>query len=499
MRGLAKTFDARIMGALGEVDGQSMTSILSAASDIALVLDEAGVIRDITLGQTDQPIDESKSWLGVGWVDTVTVESRTKIEEMLKEAVAEGVSRRRQVNHLSPSGNDIPVSYTAIRVGPAPGKLVAIGRDLRAVSALQQRLIEAQQSLERDYWRMRHIETRYRLLFQVSTEAVLMVDATTQKVVEANPAAAQLFDQPARKLVGRTFPFDLDRASEAAVLGQLGTVRNHGRADDIEVRLAGAGHRVSHSIALVRQESTALFLVRMAPVAEQGAGGSTSLTTARVLRTIESLPDGFVLSDTDGNVVTANRAFLDLVELPTLEQVRGRSLATWIGRPGADVALLLATLKEHSVVRLFGTALRGELGTSSEVEISSIALVEGTTGLAGFLVRDVGRRLALGPRGARDLTRAVEQLTGLVGRVSLKNLVRDTTDLVERHFIEAALESTDDNRTSAAEVLGVSRQSLYMKLRRYGLGGDGSSAAAPDTGDNTANENPKARKQGGKH
>ena len=87
----------------------------------------------------------------------------------------------------------------------------------------------------------------------------------------------------------------------------------------------------------------------------------------------------------------------------------------------------------------------------------------------GFMLRDVGRRLAVGPQGARDLTHAVEQLTSLVGRVSLRELVRDTTDLVERHFIEAALELTDDNRTSAAEVLGVSRQSLYVKLRRHRL------------------------------
>ncbi|WP_396205502.1 helix-turn-helix domain-containing protein, partial [Gemmatimonas sp.] len=74
-----------------------------------------------------------------------------------------------------------------------------------------------------------------------------------------------------------------------------------------------------------------------------------------------------------------------------------------------------------------------------------------------------------GPQGARDLTRAVEELTSLVGRVSLRDLVRDTIDLVERHFIEAALELTNDNRTSAAEVLGVSRQSLYVKLRRHRL------------------------------
>jgi DNA-binding NtrC family response regulator len=36
--------------------------------------------------------------------------------------------------------------------------------------------------------------------------------------------------------------------------------------------------------------------------------------------------------------------------------------------------------------------------------------------------------------------------------------------------IEAALTLTQDNRASAADVLGLSRQSLYSKLRRYGLG-----------------------------
>jgi DNA-binding NtrC family response regulator len=54
--------------------------------------------------------------------------------------------------------------------------------------------------------------------------------------------------------------------------------------------------------------------------------------------------------------------------------------------------------------------------------------------------------------------------------VSLKDLVRETTDVVEKLCIEAALELTSDNRASAAEMLGLSRQSLYSKLRRYGLG-----------------------------
>ena len=70
---------------------------------------------------------------------------------------------------------------------------------------------------------------------------------------------------------------------------------------------------------------------------------------------------------------------------------------------------------------------------------------------------------------ASGLERSVEHLAGLVGSVPLKDLVREATDLIERMCIEAALRLTDDNRASAAEILGLSRQSLYNKMRRYDL------------------------------
>jgi DNA-binding NtrC family response regulator len=57
----------------------------------------------------------------------------------------------------------------------------------------------------------------------------------------------------------------------------------------------------------------------------------------------------------------------------------------------------------------------------------------------------------------------------LIGRVPLRDLVREATDVIEKLSIEAALELTGDNRASAAEMLGLSRQSLYVKLRRFGL------------------------------
>ena len=63
-----------------------------------------------------------------------------------------------------------------------------------------------------------------------------------------------------------------------------------------------------------------------------------------------------------------------------------------------------------------------------------------------------------------------DRLTDLVGRVPLKDLVRDATDVIERLCMEQALKLANDNRAAAAEMLGLSRQSFYMKLRRFGLG-----------------------------
>jgi DNA-binding NtrC family response regulator len=86
------------------------------------------------------------------------------------------------------------------------------------------------------------------------------------------------------------------------------------------------------------------------------------------------------------------------------------------------------------------------------------------------VIRNIGRRIPADSRVGRELPRSVDQLTELIGRVPLKDLVREATDMIERLCIQAALEMTGDNRASAAELLGLSRQSLYVKLRRHGLG-----------------------------
>jgi transcriptional regulator PpsR len=177
-----------------------------------------------------------------------------------------------------------------------------------------------------------------------------------------------------------------------------------------------------------------------------------------------------VVTGLDGRILYANRAFLDLVQLATEEQARNEPLERWLVRSGVDFNLLTAQLREHGALRLFATQVRGEFGSNSDVEICAVSVIDGEEPCFGLTIRDVGQRVSIDRQVGRDKPRSVAQLTELVGRVPLKDLVRESTDMIEKLCIEAALELTGDNRASAAEILGLSRQSLYAKLRRYGLG-----------------------------
>jgi transcriptional regulator PpsR len=185
---------------------------------------------------------------------------------------------------------------------------------------------------------------------------------------------------------------------------------------------------------------------------------------------IERLPDGFVVLDSSGVIRRANRAFLDLVEAGAKGSVVGERLNRWLSRPGADLAVLLANVERHRFVRMFTTTIQGDLGTATEVEISAAGNDDASPQYIGVLIRDVGRRIGM-PGDDKNLRNALGAMAERIGKTPLRSLVKDTIGVVERHYVTSALELANDNRTVAAELLGLSRQSLYAKLNRYGLDG----------------------------
>ncbi|KAB1074799.1 transcriptional regulator PpsR [Methylobacterium planeticum] len=452
---------------LGALGGEAAGLLVAAATDLSLVIDADGIIRDASFNGTDLSEEGCESWLGRRWIDTVTVESRPKIDALLKDAAPGLVTRWRQVNHPSASGSDLPVRYASMRLG-AGGPIIAIGRNLRATAALQRKLAETQQALERDYLRLRGAETRYRMLFQIAGEPVLVVDAATRRVSEANPAAARLIGRPEKRIVGQDVVDLFDARSTRDLEMLFAGLRVTGQAEDLVAYLGNARGQTRVAASLFRQDNAASALLRLSSLTESES--EPDRAAASILDVIEAMPEGFVVTDPSRRILAANGAFLDLAQLATAEQARGEPLERWLGREETEAAALFATLTEHGAVRHFSTSLRGQLGSIEAVEVAAVSVDQGDQPCLGFTIRGAPRRPASALASGHELPRSVEQMTELVGRVSMKNLVRETTDLIERLCIEAALRITRDNRASAAEMLGLSRQGLYAKLRRYGIG-----------------------------
>lgn len=442
----------------GDLPADAAVRGMVAACDLALLVDGNGIIEEVTLGTADLVDHGVRNWLGQRWIDTVQLESRGKIQSLLAGTGEPG--RWRQVNH-STVGGDLPMRYLAIPAGN-DGRILAVGRDMRAAAAQQQRLLRTQQAMERDSLQLRQLEARYRLLFDSTQDAIIVIDAVSRRIADINPAARQLTGFGSHAIDGQAFTALVAAEDREAVSAQLGAVAAAAQPHPARIHL-GNGDICLMTATLFRQDRGSFLLVRLRPLVD-GANGERPL-----LEVLERMPDAFVLTNQSLDILVSNGAFLDMVHGTRRDDINGQPLSRFLGRPGIDLGLLEQQLREHGAVRNFATIVRAQDGREDEVEVSAVTSVEGGETRHGFSLRSTRRPINIAAND-QQLPRSVEQLTELVGRVSLKEIVRESTDLIERLCIEAALTYTADNRASAAEILGLSRQSLYSKLHRHGLG-----------------------------
>ena len=118
---------------------------------------------------------------------------------------------------------------------------------------------------------------------------------------------------------------------------------------------------------------------------------------------------------------------------------------------------------------------------------------ENSTALAGFTPDALEAMTQYDwPGNVRELRNAVERMVVMArgDKLTLRDIpapIRDAAapragrgapaalslEHAERQMIVEALRATGDNRTLAAERLGISRRTLHRKLNEYGLRGDG--------------------------
>lgn len=419
--------------------------------DVTLTLDGEGVIRSAVSSQAleDEPLE---TWAGRPFGETIDLE----ISKMLEDIRRDGHSSCFQVRQRFPSGRELPMEYTAVSLGRGGG-IIAIGKSLQMIADLQARLTAAQQAREQDYWKLREIETRYRLVFDASSEAAALVRTTNLRVVEANLAASKGLGI----VPGAEFLPDLSGRERRAFETMLERVREQGRAPGIAVHLQGAATPWSLRATMATTQSDAFYLFQISPMG--GAAPAVHPDAPSLEALVQRLPDGFVIVDREGQILRANHTFLDLAQVGAESAIMGQKLKRWLSRPGADISVILGMVQRHGSVRNMATQLEGDLGSLTEIEVSAVGDSNGPPHFVALLLRDVTPRLrSEGPARPAGLASSADA-------ISLEALVRTSTEAIERSTIAEALERTRGHRTAAAKYLGLSRQSLHAKLKKYGF------------------------------
>jgi transcriptional regulator PpsR len=454
-------------GSIPLIAPELLGDIIASASDIAVVVSQEGRVLSIVINPNHRAFGELEHWEGRDLRDFLTAECIEKFENQLGLTISGKQSRgAAELNHVDTRTWEFPIRYTFHPIGP-DGAVLMLGHDMRPIAEMQQQLVKAQMALERDYEAQREYDTRYRVLMDATHDAMVFVSVSTGRISDLNNAAAQALGATRSELVGSAFAQEFDARRKGEVMETLVSRALDDAAGPLELLARRSRRKVALRPMLFRAAGERVMLCRMER-ADDPEGVTDELTT-NLSALYQSGVDAIVFTDAQGTVRAANAAFLNLTDAAHASAVKGRSLGDFLARGGVDLKVLVENASRAGQMRMYATKMQSLVGTQVSVEISATYLNDRAHPSIVFVIRDASRAEAMRTPGMTVSDDAVRSVMELVGSATLKDIVAETTDVVEKMCIETAVELTRNNRVAAAEMLGLSRQSLYVKLRKYGL------------------------------
>lgn len=454
-------------GSVPLIEPEFLRSIVAAASDIALVISRDCLVQSVLINSNDTSYGNLDHWEGRRIQQFLTPESVPKFEGAVARFVeGEESMRPVELNHSDNAVWEFPIRYTFHMIG-TDGQIMLLGRDLRLIAETQQHLVQAQMALERGYEARREFDSRYRLLLATTRDAIVFVSVGTGRIKDINDPAASLLGASRDDLTGATFAQEFKDKRSGEFVESLVNLAISESVSDLEVQTRRSRKRVTLTPTVFRAGGERVLICRLDP--DEHARVVDDQLIQNLSALYYSGADAVVFSDAKGIIAAANDSFLNMADAAHMSDVKGRSLGDFLARGQIDLNVLIENAQRTGNMRMYATQLVNDYGGKVAIEISTTWLNDRSSPAIAFVLRDVSRVDAVRKPAASADENSQHSVMELVGSASLKEIVAETTDVVEKMCIETAVTLTRNNRVAAAEMLGLSRQSLYVKLRKYGL------------------------------
>lgn len=456
------------LGSIPMIEPEFLGNILATASDLAMVINSEDLISSVLINEAEQNFGDLSHWQGHPIWKFLTVESSPKLKQAL-DLVRAGstVMHSIEINHQDNAKWQFPVRYSIHRLG-RDNDVLLLGRNLRSLSEIQKQLVDAQTAIERSHEQRREFDAHYRMLLASSSEAVLFVAVSDGTIQDHNRAASLMLGEEPEAIEGTHLREFCDPKKHGKIVEDLCVAASTKTPLEVMMLIKGKYHKTSIKPILYRVSGQRVLLCRI--FEDKSQEPKDGYLISSLMSLYKSGTDAIVFTNANGVIQYANERFLDLINVANFSDILGSSLADYLARGQIDLAVMLENVMRSGQMRYYSTKLTNDFGVKVGVEVSISHLNPDQNGYISFVIRSVAGSQSIAAESDNAIAASSQDnVAQLVGSATLKEIVSETTDVIEKICIETAIDLTNNNRAAAAEMLGLSRQSLYVKLRKLGL------------------------------
>lgn len=336
-----------------------MVSALANQPDFTLVMDLSGVILEASINSQVSDVSTA-DWIGQQWEDTV--DDVAKARRLIQTTRQNRICGYSQINQQLPANSgSVLVEFSAVRTDDKHDRIIAIGKNLSAVVNLQKKLLSTQKEMERDFWKLRELETRYKTVVNNTSDAVFILREPDYMVIDANDQAMRVANvSQGERLENQHLPENEYNKLQALIQ----EAREHGRSQLRVLRFSEAKQPWMVRASSYQANSGLQYILQLSQMATVGDQHNVRPINGISCEDIlTNLPGGVAILNSQNIITHANPAFAKLVGVSTTEQLLGHPLTHWIASGTDAVSEFSKNLTHKDDVTDFSVQLKGQNNT----------------------------------------------------------------------------------------------------------------------------------------